>query len=146
MIACCPCATGADRIMGASIVTGHWGSLRASSWRLTDRARSTDVASPETKGFCECFHRAVKEELFQVAFRKNVYGTLDQLILIASWSSTIGSAPIKDTVPRNATLYQAFLSRAVWAFVPHVNLMRRRSLLELTSPATGTAQCPEIFG
>jgi transposase InsO family protein len=41
--------------------------------------RCTDVASPETNGFCERFHRTVKEEFFQVAFRKTLYESLDQL-------------------------------------------------------------------
>jgi transposase InsO family protein len=41
--------------------------------------RRTDVASPETNGFCERFHRTVKEEFFQVAFRKTLYESLDQL-------------------------------------------------------------------
>jgi hypothetical protein len=35
--------------------------------------RRTDEASPETNGFCERFHRTVKEEFFQVAFRKTLY-------------------------------------------------------------------------
>jgi transposase InsO family protein len=41
--------------------------------------RRTDVASPQTNGFCERFHRTVKEEFFQVAFRKTLYESLDQL-------------------------------------------------------------------
>ena len=41
--------------------------------------RRTDVASPETNGFCERFHRTVKGEFFQVAFRKTLYESLDQL-------------------------------------------------------------------
>ena len=40
--------------------------------------RRTDVASPETNGFCERFHRTVKEEFFQVAFRRTLYESLDQ--------------------------------------------------------------------
>ena len=39
----------------------------------------TDVASPETNGFWERFHRTVKEEFFQVAFGKTLYESLDQL-------------------------------------------------------------------
>jgi hypothetical protein len=34
--------------------------------------------SPQTNGFCERFHRTVKEEFFQVAFRKTLYESLDQ--------------------------------------------------------------------
>lgn len=41
--------------------------------------RRTEVRSPETNGFCERFHRTVKEELIAVAFRKTFYESLDQL-------------------------------------------------------------------
>lgn len=33
---------------------------------------------PETNRFCERFHRTVKEEFFQVTFRKTLYESLDQ--------------------------------------------------------------------
>jgi transposase InsO family protein len=41
--------------------------------------RRTDVGSPQTNGFCERFHRTVKEEFFAVAFRKTFYDSMDQL-------------------------------------------------------------------
>ena len=41
--------------------------------------RRTGVASPETNGFCERFHRTLKEEFFSVAFRKTFYESLEQL-------------------------------------------------------------------
>lgn len=41
--------------------------------------RRTDIGSPETKGFCEHFHRTVKEESYAVAFRKTFYESLEQL-------------------------------------------------------------------
>ncbi len=41
--------------------------------------RRTDIASPETNGFCERFHRTVKDEFYSVAFRKTFYESLDQL-------------------------------------------------------------------
>jgi len=41
--------------------------------------RTTKVHSPETNGFCERFHRTVKEEFFSIAFRKKLYESLDQL-------------------------------------------------------------------
>jgi transposase InsO family protein len=41
--------------------------------------RRTQVHSPQTNGFCERFHRTLKEEFFSIAFRKNFYETLDQL-------------------------------------------------------------------
>ncbi len=42
--------------------------------------RRTDIGSPETNGFCERFHRTVKEEFYAVAFRKTFYESLDQLL------------------------------------------------------------------
>jgi transposase InsO family protein len=41
--------------------------------------RRTEVGSPETNGFCERFHRTVKEEFFAVAFRKALYESVGQL-------------------------------------------------------------------
>jgi len=41
--------------------------------------RRTQVHSPEINGFCERFHRTLKEEFFSVAFRRTFYETLDQL-------------------------------------------------------------------
>lgn len=41
--------------------------------------RKTKVGSPETNGFCERFHRTVKEEFYAVAFRKKFYESLDEL-------------------------------------------------------------------
>ena len=41
--------------------------------------RRTDLGSPETNGFCERFHRTVKEEFYAVAFRKTFYESLEQL-------------------------------------------------------------------
>ena len=39
----------------------------------------TEVRSPETNGFCERFHRTLKEEFFTVAFRRTLYESLNQL-------------------------------------------------------------------
>ena len=41
--------------------------------------RRTDIGSPETNGFCERFHRTVKEEFYAVAFRRTLYESLEQL-------------------------------------------------------------------
>jgi hypothetical protein len=43
------------------------------------RHRHTEVRSSETNGFCERFHRTVKEEFFSVAFRKTLYESVEQL-------------------------------------------------------------------
>lgn len=39
----------------------------------------TKAKSPQTNGICERFHRTINEEFYQVAFRKKVYRSLDQL-------------------------------------------------------------------
>ncbi|MET0105011.1 MAG: integrase core domain-containing protein, partial [Sedimenticola sp.] len=35
--------------------------------------------SPQTNGICERFHRTVKEEFYEITFRKKVYAELDDL-------------------------------------------------------------------
>jgi len=39
----------------------------------------TKAYSPQTNGICERFHRTVKEEFYEIAFRKKVYSDLDDL-------------------------------------------------------------------
>lgn len=39
----------------------------------------TKAYSPQTNGICERFHRTVKEEFYEIAFRKKVYTALDDL-------------------------------------------------------------------
>ena len=39
----------------------------------------TKVKSPQTNGICERFHRTILEEFYQIAFRKKIYNTLDEL-------------------------------------------------------------------
>jgi transposase InsO family protein len=39
----------------------------------------TKAYSPQTNGICERFHRTVKEEFYEVAFRKKVYSNLNDL-------------------------------------------------------------------
>ena len=41
--------------------------------------RRTEIGSPETNGFCERFHRTVKEEFFPVTFRRTYYESVAQL-------------------------------------------------------------------
>jgi hypothetical protein len=41
--------------------------------------RRTRIGSPATNGFCERFHRTVKEEFYSVAFRRTFYESVDQL-------------------------------------------------------------------
>ena len=39
----------------------------------------TKARSPQTNGICERFHKTILNEFYQVAFRKNLYASLDQL-------------------------------------------------------------------
>ena len=39
----------------------------------------TKARSPQTNGICERFHKTVLQEFYQVAFRKKVYHTLEEL-------------------------------------------------------------------
>lgn len=39
----------------------------------------TKARSPQTNGICERFHRTILEEFYQVAFRKKIYHTIEEL-------------------------------------------------------------------
>jgi transposase InsO family protein len=39
----------------------------------------TKTKHPQTNGICERFHKTQKEEFYQIAFRKKIYGTLEEL-------------------------------------------------------------------
>jgi len=39
----------------------------------------TKAKSPQTNGICERFHKTILEEFYQIAFRKKIYETLEQL-------------------------------------------------------------------
>lgn len=39
----------------------------------------TKAYSPQTNGICERFHKTILEEFYQIAFRKKIYETLDEL-------------------------------------------------------------------
>jgi len=39
----------------------------------------TKAYSPQTNGICERFHKTILEEFYQVAFRRKIYDTLDEL-------------------------------------------------------------------
>ena len=73
--------------------------------------RRTGVASPETSGFCERFHRTLKEEFFAVAFRKRFYESLDRLqqdldqyLVLYNWERAHQGYRTQGRTP-----YQAFL-------------------------------------
>lgn len=64
--------------------TEYCGSLQHHEYQLylaledIDHTK-TKAKSPQTNGICERFHRTINEEFYQVAFRKKVYRSLDQL-------------------------------------------------------------------
>ena len=39
----------------------------------------TKTKSPQTNGICERFHKTILEEFYQIAFRKKIYETLEEL-------------------------------------------------------------------
>lgn len=39
----------------------------------------TKVRSPQTNGICERFHRTMKQEFYDIAFRKKIYSSIDEL-------------------------------------------------------------------
>ena len=39
----------------------------------------TKVRSPQTNGICERFHRTMKEEFYDITFRKKIYESMAQL-------------------------------------------------------------------
>ena len=39
----------------------------------------TKVKSPQSNGICERFHKTILQEFYQIAFRKKVYASLDEL-------------------------------------------------------------------
>ena len=39
----------------------------------------TKAKSPQTNGICERFHRTIQDEFYAIAFRKKIYGSLEQL-------------------------------------------------------------------
>ena len=39
----------------------------------------TKARHPQTNGICERFHRTIKEEFYDIAFRKKIYKSLDEL-------------------------------------------------------------------
>ena len=49
----------------------------------------TKAQSPQTNGICERFHKTILNEFYQVAFRKKIYGTLEELQAdLDAWMST----------------------------------------------------------
>ena len=64
--------------------TEYCGTSQAHEYELylaiedIDHSR-TKARSPQTNGICERFHKTVLHEFYQVAFRKRIYGSIEQL-------------------------------------------------------------------
>ena len=64
--------------------TEYCGKLEAHDYQLflaindIDHTK-TKVKSPQTNGICERFHKTVLNEFYQVAFRKKIYNSIDEL-------------------------------------------------------------------
>jgi integrase-like protein len=94
--------------------------------------RRTQVGSPETNGFCERFHRTVKEEFYAVTFRKKFYQSADELLrdLDAYLAFYNRERAHQGYRTRGRTPYQAFLKG--------IGAKRwRRKSRGADSPATG---------
>ncbi len=64
--------------------TEYCGKLETHEYQLllalTDIEHTkTKARSPQTNGICERFHRTVLSEFYQIAFRKKVYSSIDEL-------------------------------------------------------------------
>ena len=64
--------------------TEYCGSLERHDYELYLAVNDIDhtktkAQSPQTNGICERFHRTVLNEFYQIAFRKKLYGTLEEL-------------------------------------------------------------------
>jgi transposase InsO family protein len=66
--------------------TEYCGSADSHEYQLIlalcdiDHSR-TKARSPQTNGICERFHKTVQQEFYQIAFRKKIYRSLDELQL-----------------------------------------------------------------
>ena len=73
--------------------TEYCGKVESHSYQLylatedIDHSR-TKANSPQTNGICERFHRTMKHEFYDIAFRKKIYGSLEALqIDVDHWIS-----------------------------------------------------------
>jgi transposase InsO family protein len=73
--------------------------------------RNTKIKSPETNGFCERFHRTIKDEFYAIAFRKKFYGSLDELqVDLDEWLTRYNRERAhRGYRTQGRTPYQAFL-------------------------------------
>lgn len=64
--------------------TEYWGKVENHAYQLylaienIDHTR-TKANSPQTNGICERFHRTLKNEFYDIAFRKKIYNSIEEL-------------------------------------------------------------------
>lgn len=65
-------------------VTKYCGKVEQNDYQLylaindIDHTK-TKVMSPQTNGICECFHKTILQDFYQITFRKKLYGDLESL-------------------------------------------------------------------
>ncbi len=64
--------------------TEYCGKLETHDYQLFLAVNNVDhtktkVKSPQTNGICERFHKTILQEFYQVAFRKKIYNSIDEL-------------------------------------------------------------------
>ena len=71
----------------------------------------TKAYSPQTNGICERFHRTMKDECYNVIFRKKIYSTIEELqIDVDKWLKTYNELrPHSGRFCYGKTPYQTFL-------------------------------------
>ena len=76
---------------------------------LNDIEHTTQARHPQTNGLCERFHKTILQELYQLAFRKKLYLSLQELQ--ATWrpgsaTTTTASEPTRVRGVADAPLYR----------------------------------------
>jgi len=94
------------RICGCTV--GHPFKLYLAIQQI--QYRRTDIGSPETNGFCERLHRAVKEEFYAVAFRRTLTNRWSNcgVTSMSIWRSTIANVRTKATARKAARRNKPF--------------------------------------
>ena len=73
-----------------NIAAGSSGTKINCIWRsTTSTIPRTKAQSPQTNGICERFHKTILNEFYQVAFRKKIYTTMEELqIDLDAWGDS----------------------------------------------------------
>ena len=98
----------------------------------------TKAKSPQTNGICERFHRTILEEFYQIAFRKKVYHSLEELQNdVDEWIEYYNwERPHSDRYCYGKTPIQTFLDSAHLAKEKQLDHYREKSVKNQTQPDT----------